>query len=233
MVWHYLKKMAQWLMPHACIFCGQKTLNIDVCTPCLNDLPHIENPCKRCSRSLTGLNLQCGFCLNHRPAYDATHALFSYRPPITKLIMQLKFNHILANARVLGELLTLKIQQEWYVGKPLPDLIIPVPLHTKRLRERGFNQAVEIARPISKKLTLPMHHCSRIKYTHPQATLLAEERVKNMRGAFLITQDLTNKTVAVVDDVITTGQTINEFCKTLKKAGAKRIDVWCCARAIF
>ena len=228
--------MIEWLLPHACLFCSQQTqTGLDLCDPCVNDLPRIENPCLRCARMLSDSGLVCGYCLTKTPPFDCTHALFSYRPPITKLIMQLKFNHALANARVLGELMAEKIQHDWYAQKPLPDIIIPVPLHNKRLRERGFNQAVEIARPIAKKLQIPLEikHCFRMKHTEAQATLLANDRLKNIRGAFFTHMDFSNKTIAVVDDVITTGQTMAEFCKTLKKAGAKRIDVWCCARAIF
>ena len=91
----------------------------------------------------------CGACLKNPPPFDLTHALFPYQPPIMQLIIALKFQHQLSYAQALGEWLTQAIQQGWYRHQPLPDLIIPVPLHPRRLRERGFNQALEIARPIA------------------------------------------------------------------------------------
>lgn len=146
----------------------------------------------------------------------------------------MKFQHALTNARLLGELLAEKIQQDWYREKSLPDVIIPIPLHKKRLRERGFNQALEIARFTAKKLHLPIDASSslRTKPTLAQTTLSAKERQKNLRGAFLIKENFRYQKVAVIDDVITTGHTMMAFCQALKNQGAAQIDVWCCARAI-
>lgn len=175
----------------------------DLCDPCHCDLPHAL---------LTG-------------------TLFSYEPPITKLILQLKFNHALVNARVLGELMADKIRHEWYLSKALPQLIVPVPLHSNRLKERGYNQSVEIARPITKALQIPIDLTPRrIKITQAQATLSPHKRKLNVKNAFEARRRYDGLHIAVLDDVITTGHTIEEFCRTLKKAGAERIDVWCCGR---
>lgn len=173
--------------------------------------------------------------MQNKPPFDYTHGLFLYQPPITKLILDLKFQRALANAKLLSELLFEKISQEWYQHKSLPSAIIPIPLHTKRLKERGFNQALEIARPLAKKLQLPLLIKSivRSKHTIAQATLPATQRRRNIHGAFSIEQQLNNQSVAVVDDVITTGGTMDEFCRTLKASGAGRVDVWCCARPAF
>ena len=148
------------------------------------------------------------------------------------MILKLKFNHALLHAHILGHLLAKKIRVEWYINKPLPNRIIPVPLHPIRLKERGFNQAVEIARPIAKHLKLPLnyHIGQRMKHTTAQAVLPARQRQKNMKNAFVVTHDLSNQHIAIIDDVITTGRTIREFASALKSAGAQRIDVWCCAR---
>ncbi len=211
------------------------SLSQDICQSCLKSLPILPQGCLRCANILPLLpgNVSCGVCLKNPPPFDRTYALFCYQQPVTHLILQLKFQHALAHARLLGELLAVKIQQE-YQHQPLPELLIPVPLHTQRLTERGFNQALEIARPIAKalQLTLLIQHCKRQKATEPQATLPAAERQKNLRNAFEITCDLTGKHIAVIDDVITTGFTITEFCHALKKQGAKKIDVWCCARPV-
>ena len=117
--------------------------------------------------------------------------------------------------------------------QPLPEAILPVPLHSTRLRERGFNQALELARPMAQALALPLliHHSQRTRATVAQTSLSAKQRRKNIRGAFQVTQPLPARHIAIVDDVMTTGQTINELAKTLRKAGATHIDVWVCARA--
>jgi len=126
-----------------------------------------------------------------------------------------------------------KIRDEWYPKKSLPTAILPIPLHATRLKERGFNQAVEIARPIAKAFHLPLltDQIIRMKSTPPQATLPAAKRKQNIKNAFLIKQSLHHQHIAVVDDVITTGNTVYEFCRVLKKQGVERISVWCCARA--
>jgi ComF family protein len=156
-----------------------------------------------------------------------------YQPPVTRLIRQLKFSHQLLYARILGELLAEKIRSEWYQKKSLPTVIIPIPLHPKRLQTRGFNQALEIARPIAKQLRIPIQTrgISRIKPTLAQATLSQDQRRNNISQAFALSHSVKHQNVAVVDDVVTTGSTLQEFCRLLKKNGAARIDVWCCARA--
>jgi len=148
-------------------------------------------------------------------------------------VMQLKFNHLLMNGRILGELLAENIEQKWYLQQPLPTRIIPIPLHSSRLKDRGFNQALEIARPIAQRLNIQIDQtsCQRQKFTVAQATLPATERQANIKNAFQMKGDFSGQHIAVLDDVITTGFTVSEFCRMLKKHGARRIDVWCCARA--
>jgi ComF family protein len=234
MKWDYLKKIASLLVPYTCLFCSYpSSRGQDLCDGCLNELPLLGNPCIRCAKPLQQNNLICGDCLTHSPPFDRTFALFVYEKPITRFVMQIKFNHALLNARIAGELLTEKIITQWYLNQPLPDLIIPVPLHPLRLRERGFNQAIEIARPLSKKLQLPLdiEGTQRVKATAAQATLLAKDRILNIKEAFQVNRQYSGLHLAVVDDVITTGHTIREFCRVLKKAGARQIDVWSCARA--
>lgn len=118
---------------------------------------------------------------------------------------------------------------------PLPDIIVPMPLHTRRLRERGFNQAVELSRPISKHLNIPLctDTCSRIKNTPAQATLPWKERQKNMRNAFACHRDLSGQKIAIVDDVMTTGSTLNELAQVLRNQGAIEVYGWIIARSTF
>lgn len=229
--------MCAWLLPATCILCGEKTdQEQDLCQPCWLDLPFLNHACPRCAQPMPESTdpFTCGACLKETPPYDATYALFFYQAPITKIITHLKFGHSLVNARILGELLATHIQEKWYQNKPLPEVIIPMPLHPQRLKERGFNQALEIARPIAKKLQMPLDFtaCQRTKATLAQATLTAVSRKQNIKNAFSISH-LPYLHVAVIDDVITTGQTMQEFCKILKQYGVLSIDVWCCARAAF
>lgn len=236
---HYLKKISRHLLPYTCILChAPARSNQDLCHACHIELPILPQSCPRCAKIFTAPlnpNLVCGACLQHPPAFDATYALFSYQPPITKLIMELKFHQSLINARLLGELMANTIKNQWYPNKSLPDVIMPVPLHHKRLRERGFNQTLEIARPIRDALHIPIDttSCQRLKYTEPQARLSMEKRQTNIKNSFSVTANLAGQHIAVLDDVITTGQTIQALSNTLKIAGAARIDIWACARALI
>lgn len=234
----YLKNFSAWLLPHTCILCGYHALDYrDLCHACLSELPFMLHACIRCAKPLFHVkqNTTCGYCLNQAPIYDRTYALFLYEPPITQIIMNLKFGQALINARMMGELLSDKIVHAWYHEQSLPEAIIPMPLHPKRMKQRGYNQAVEIARPIAKILKLPLEtsRCQRIINTSAQATLTALARKENVKNAFLMTEKLPYQHVAVIDDVITTGHTMTEFCRTLKHSGVNVIDVWCCARPAF
>ena len=146
------------------------------------------------------------------------------------LIMDFKFRHKLSIARLLGGLLANQIQQ---LRLALPEVLIPVPLHPLRLRERGFNQSVEIARHLMQQLHVPMDFdlCQRSKRTGVQSGLSAKERIRNMKNAFTITGENAYRHVAIVDDVMTTGQTARELAKRLKASGVKTIQVWTIARA--
>lgn len=236
---HSLKKIMTWFIPPTCILCHQPSDRPqDLCQGCLNELPILPQTCLRCAKTFTTptfSDLICGECLNHPPPFEAAYALFSYQKPITKLIMELKFHQCLVNAKVLGELMADAIHQRWYATKPLPDLIIPMPLHPQRLKERGFNQALEIARPIAKILKLPLDFtsCTRIKSTAAQARLPAEKRSQNVKNAFATATNFSGRHIALIDDVTTTGHSMQELAKTLKKAGSPQIDVWFCARALF
>jgi ComF family protein len=232
-----IKKIYPWVLPYTCLLCKHpSTLSIDLCHDCLHSLPSLTQSCMRCANAFTlentNLNLCCGECLKKPPAFDKTFALFSYDFPIPQLIMQLKFQGNLMNAKLLGTLLSNALTTGWYAQQPLPEVIIPMPLHPQRLRERGFNQTIEIARPIAKALKIPLnlHDCHRIKATLAQAQLSLTDRQKNLEQAFVVAKHFNYHHVAVIDDVITTGQTMTTFCKALKKSGVAQIDVWCCAK---
>lgn len=142
----------------------------------------------------------------------------------------MKYHRQLAIADLFGCLLSDKIQQSL---SPLPELIIPIPLHPQRLQQRGYNQAIEIARPISKALNIPLliKGCERQRDTAPQFDLPANQRQKNLRGAFHISHPIQAKHIAIVDDVMTTGSTVSAFSQRLIQAGAEQVEIWTCARA--
>lgn len=205
---------------------------MDLCLGCYEDLPVNTSCCPRCAQALeTPLapGLQCGQCLKRRPAYDQVTAPFLYQHTIKWLITGLKFHQQHKNARLLAQLL---LDKHPGFTEP-PDFIVPVPLHSKRLRQRGFNQAEEIAAILARQLEIPLRLdlCQRVKLSAPQSGLDAKARQKNIRNAFKAEALPGRPHLLVIDDVMTTGATVSECAKTLKKAGARRVDVWVCARA--
>jgi ComF family protein len=220
-----------WLFPPTCLLCGDAGADgRDLCQPCADSLPFNYPACPRCARPLPfETDRNCGACQTKPPAFDRSFALFRYEEPARHLILALKFGDRYPCARLLGELLADALAER---DDP-PELIIPVPLHRSRYRERGHNQALEIARTVSRRLQIPldMHSCVRSLATQPQTELNAKERRRNVRKAFAIAQPIKAQHVAILDDVVTTGSTANEIAKVLRKAGVKRIDVWACARA--
>ncbi len=157
------------------------------------------------------------------------HAPFLYQGAIRHLITTLKFNADFKNARLLGLLLSEYLNST----AEKPELLIPMPLHNARYRQRGFNQTIEIARTVSTQLKIPLeiNTCLRDRDTPHQTALSAKQRRKNIKNAFSITKTIHAKHVAILDDVMTTGSTAHELARVLKKAGVGRVDVWVCARA--
>jgi ComF family protein len=149
------------------------------------------------------------------------------------MITQLKFEEKLIYAKLLGQLLAKKILQH-YTNISLPTLIIPVPLHKKRLQERGFNQALEIAKTVGRLLNIKIDKtsCIRKKNTAAQSTLDAQKREENIKHSFELTQPITASHIAILDDVITTGATTQELAKTIQQSNFKKIDIWCCAHTL-
>lgn len=205
---------------------------MDICQNCLTQLVKNDHCCYRCGEILNPnirIPILCGHCLNQPPAFDETSAPYIYQGFIQYLISGLKFNGQFNNARLLGQLLAEHINSH----TEKPELLIPVPLHKSRYRERGFNQAIEIARTVSKQLSIPLelNLCTRVRDTGQQSRLSAKARRKNLKNAFKTNRLLNQQHIAIIDDVMTTGTTTQELANCLKKAGAARIDIWVCARA--
>lgn len=228
-----LKSIQQWLFPGICSLCGERVAaNNNFCDACEASLPRLYNGCEQCAGPLaeaSATQYRCGACQQHPPAFYRALAPFVYAAPIDRLIQDLKYQQRLETARLLGARLA------GYVASLNPeiDVIMPVPLHAKRLRERGYNQSLEIARPVAEQLGLRLDYQSaqRTRATPPQTSLPPKARQRNVRNAFQVTGSFKGARVAVLDDVMTTGHTVNAFAACLKKAGATRIEAWVVARA--
>ena len=220
--------IASILLPQDCFLCGAPSGDALLCGPCGNDLPRLPVlRCPVCALPTPG-GETCGACLKQPPHFDATHCGFRYDFPVDQLIQALKYRYRLVIADYLAKSLLA-------VSPPAqPDLLLALPLSTQRLRERGFNQALEIARPLARQLGLPLllDGYARVIDTVPQTSLRWQERQKNIQGAFECAVDLSGKEVVVIDDVMTTGATLNEFARTLKKHGAAGVTNWVVARAL-
>jgi ComF family protein len=224
------------LLPPTCVLCageGQGD-NIDLCAACSGDLLVNGNACACCAEQLTGAigaAPVCGACLRKPPRYDSTHCAFRYRFPVDHLVRALKYHGRLAHARVLGRLLARSLADT--ARDAWPQALIPVPLAKQRFNERGFNQAIEIAKHLEKELQISLRAdlLERRRDTREQAGLDRIARRKNVRGAFALQGPLHAEHIAIIDDVVTTGSTANEVARVLKRAGAKRIEVWAVARA--
>jgi len=218
------------MLPHDCFLCGAFAGATLLCDECRQDLPRIAAACcPLCALPTPTNGGICGACLKQPPFFDATQCRFRYAFPVDRLVQALKYQHRLAVAQFFADALletsaTMLMQT---------DLLLALPLSVQRLRDRGFNQALEIARPLAKRLGLPLHTngYGRSLDTVPQTSLPWKERHKNIRGAFECGMDLTGKAVTVIDDVMTTGATLNEFARTLKNHGAARVTNLVVARA--
>jgi ComF family protein len=232
-VHNWLNIIQDYLLPPTCILCGNKGFDgYDICFHCKEGLPRNTQCCYRCAEILPQPTLSpilCGHCLSSPPAFDETHAPFLYQGEIRHLITSLKFGAHYKNARLLAMLLAEHLK----TSSESPDLIMPVPLHKSRYRARHFNQAIEIAKTVSKELLIPVDitSCLRHAKTPHQSSLTAKQRHKNIKNAFSIAKPLTVDHVAILDDVMTTGSTVNELAILLKDNGVSRVDVWVCARA--
>ncbi len=228
-----IRRYFSYLIPSRCILCGDKGFNNrDLCLACYTELPTNLPICYQCANNDVTTSHSAGLCLEcltNPPAFDETFAPFVHYRGIRYLILQLKFHRHYPSARLLGELMADYLQKT----AEFPDCIIPVPLHKNRYCERGFNQSIEMARVLSKKLNLPldMHSCSRYRDTAHQVGLNAEQRNENIKNAFAVSPNFRAKHVALVDDVMTTGSTVHELAMALKIAGCHRVQVWVCAKA--
>ena len=236
--------LRQWLgatlLPAQCALCGIGCPQV-LCPPCRAQYlgqgrGQLRHRCRQCANPLADIEvaLLCGRCVRHRPAYDATVTAFDYAAPVDQLLLQLKFGARLALAPLLAELLHVAIQQQqtWEA----PQLLCPVPLGPARLAERGFNQALEIARPLARLLDVPLQPrlALRVRDTRAQSSVAPQERQANLAHAFARAPDyaalLPGCHVGIVDDVMSSGHTVNALASACKHAGAVKVSILVVAR---
>ncbi len=213
-----------------CRLCGDASARA-ICIACDADLPRLPPACcPICGLPSPGAQ-SCGRCLSAPPAYDATIAALEYAFPVTRLIQSFKYEHAVGLGVTLAAYLAQSIATDgpWQV-----DLLVPLPLAPERLRERGYNQALELARVLARQhgLALDGRAVARVRHAPPQAELPWKERRRNIRGAFAARRRFDGLSVAVIDDVMTTGATLDEMARVLKAAGALRVVNWVVARTL-
>ncbi|MFW5723846.1 MAG: ComF family protein [Halochromatium sp.] len=248
------------LYPPTCVLCGAPGADgRDLCAGCHADLPDIGPHCARCAQpfsaaveetfaadlmanaTISSANTDadakdsarlCGRCQQAPPPFARCMAAFRYEEPLSSLVVDIKFRSKLNLIRLLGGLLADALSAERErPGWPLPAAIVPVPLHPRRLRARGYNQALELARVVGRRLAIPVNHrcCRRIRATRAQAELDQRSRLSNLRDAFAVTEP-PPRHLAILDDVVTTGATVSELAGVLEQAGCERVEVWALAR---
>jgi len=226
----YLPALLRWLLPLRCLLCGGAGAHgMDLCADCSMELPRNRSCCARCALPLARPAALCGACQRRLPPWDAAWAPFRYGWPLDRLESRFKFGADLAAGRVLSSIWCRETRPA-----ALPQQILSVPLHRSRLRQRGYNQALELARPLARELCVPLciDALQRVRRTEAQTELDAVGRRRNVRGAFALREDAALAPhVAVLDDVMTTGATLAECTRVLKRAGVQRVDVWALARA--
>lgn len=211
-----------------CIYCGGPSSTIALCTGCAASLPWITEACPGCAQP-QNFNGLCSRCLKKPRPFDAAWAAFRLDAPVQQAIHDVKYHAGFLQARLLGELMAQKLGRR---ALPLPDLVIPVPLHQKRLLRRGYNQSLEIAKTFKRTLTLKIdaNAAKRVRSTPDQIGLSAAQRRRNLHNAFTVDARVAGKHIALLDDVMTTGATLAELARAARKAGAVRIEVWALAR---
>ena len=228
-----LMRPFRWLSCRQCHLCAQifesnAVTGENFCTYCLQSLPFISTACPVCAVVLDKAEI-CGRCLSTRPYFDSSQSVFEFKQPICRFIYNFKYQQQFYLGKILSQELSRAIVT---INAQRPDLIIPVPLHIKRLRQRGFNQSAMIARHVSKILKIPYKtgYLVRHKYAAPQIELNARQRQIAVNNAFRINSKQSYRHIALIDDVVTTTHTVNQAARALKHGGTDLVSVWSLAR---
>ena len=231
--WHQVYIWLKNVQP--CLLCDEQTDSISpICTPCESELPWLIDPCECCALPMPMSGLTCAQCTRQPPAFNDVIVPWQYDFPIDALVTRFKHQGKWPLGRLLTELLAQNLLHRFEEGLQRPDVLIPVPLSSKRMRQRGYNQAAMIAHWLGEGLKLPVNErlLKRVKETPAQQGLDAKARKRNLQGAFALTgpSTVTDLHIALVDDVLTTGSTADALARLLNQAGARRVDVYCLAR---
>jgi len=236
----FLQGLADLVFPPRCMTCGILLAgpgDASFCPACFSLIRFVAPPlCPCCGIPMAGAGADhlCGDCLVSRPPYAIARAVACYEAVLLDAIHVFKYKGKITTGEILGKLMADHV----YPGFSIADysLIVPVPLHPKRLRERGFNQAVILAREISKRFSIPLDYLTlrRHVFTEPQVSLGKEQRKANIRGAFAVKngKKVEGRRIILVDDVYTTGSTVKECAGALMKHGAAEVAVLTLARAV-
>ena len=230
----WVTRLARLALPQCCELCVAHTHGALLCEDCSADLPRIFAACPVCALP-SSVGAVCGACLDDPPPYAATVAALAYTFPTDRLLHRIKYGGRLALVDWAGSLLATTVRSALALRVPenLPERIVALPLTKGRQRERGFNQAREIAVRVAQTIALPLTSpLVRISTGPPQTALPWAERQRNVRGAFLVCGDVRGARVALVDDVMTTGATLAEAARTLVQAGAVAVECWVVARTL-
>ncbi|HRP71842.1 MAG TPA: ComF family protein [Luteimonas sp.] len=218
------------LCPARCLVCGEAaSRGGDLCPDCRAALPWNECACPSCALPMPSADVPCGACQRRPPPLGEAHAAFVYAFPLDRLLPRLKFHRDLAAGRLLAAAMA-----ERFASLPRPDALLPVRLHRARLRRRGYDQALELAKPLARTLALPLLDgvLVRRRETAAQSDLDATARRRNLRDAFAVDpRAILPAHVVLVDDVMTTGATVHAAAKALRRAGVAHVGAWVCARA--
>ncbi len=229
---HIIASIAQMLrLPTLCGLCNQYHAGKHgICTQCAAWLTPLGPACRYCALPLPDANfLVCGHCSRKKPDVDTVITAYCFDEPLRTLLHEFKYRKGLYLSTFLTSLMLDALPENYDT-----DCLIPVPMHPKRLRQRGFNQAAVLTKQLSRRLKLPcdLSYCRKIVNTTSQAGLNAQERATNLRHAFQA-KPSSCQHVTLIDDLLTTGSTANELAAVLKRQGVSRVDLWCCARVAF
>lgn len=235
--WRWLQALTRFLLPSRCVLCAGDAGDDDasLCPGCRGDLQPNLPACPRCAEPLVRAEPLCGRCLKHEPPFQATFAAWRYAWPLDGLVARFKFRGDLAAGRSLSQLF---VEQAQHQGIKREGWLVPVPLHRQRLRQRGYDQALELARDIGRGLDVPVlpNLLQRTRATAAQSELDLRQRRRNVRGAFALNPRALARMDArppliLLDDVMTTGSTVAACARVLGEAGFDHIQVWAIARA--
>lgn len=225
-----IASITQWRIPAVCILCHQYYRNApSICLPCRDVLVPISTGCSICRLPLPDSEfLQCGYCIKHKPAFDAVFSAYSFEEPLRTLLHEFKYQQGLHLRNLMTQLMLDALPTHFIK----PDCLVPIPMHPNRIRQRGFNQSAELARLLARKLGIPLakHLCAKTINTAAQASLNGKSRRQNLKGAFSA-KPSKMRHIMLIDDLLTTGSTANELASTFKQQGVTRVDIWCLARA--